>query len=185
MPIDLSQLDDEFRADLDEVFEKCKGLGVVMRPYCGTREPAEQARLWRQSRSRERIETQIAELQQLGAPYLAEVIESVGPQSGRHVTNAIPGLSWHQWGEAIDCFWLVDRDAEWSTTKKATLTDGRLMNGYRLYAEVAGEIGLTAGGLWRRLKDWPHLQKHSGSVKSVHPTMREIDREMKARWGPI
>ena len=39
------------------------------------------------------------------ANFLASVLDGVGPQHGPHVTNALPGLSWHQWGEAVDCFW--------------------------------------------------------------------------------
>src|SRR5262249_20995053 len=127
--------------------------GIEMRPYTTLRDPFEQARLWRQSRSHEQIERKIQEFREAHAEFLAHCLESVGPQSGDPVTNAAPGLSWHQWGEAVDCFWLVNGQAEWSTTK---LVNG--LNGYRVYAEEAQRLGLTAGGLWSGLKDWPHVQ---------------------------
>src|SRR6185369_14731386 len=99
------------------------------------------------------IALKIASLRDQGAPFLAHCLESVGPQSGDPVTNAIPGLSWHQWGEAMDCVWIVDGAAEWSTTRKV---NG--VNGYRAYANEAVRLGLTAGGFFRSLKDWPHVQ---------------------------
>lgn len=89
-----------------------------MRPNAGLRDPFEQAKLWRQSRSIEEILAAIDELRSVGAPFLAHCLESVGPQHGDPVTNAPPGYSWHQWGEAVDCFWLLGGKAEWSSTKK-------------------------------------------------------------------
>lgn len=185
MPIDLGGLDFQFRQTVDQVLQKCQHLGIVMRPYFALRNPFKQAEFWRQSRSREEIDAKISELREKEAFYLADVIESVGPQFGDHVTNAIPGLSWHQWGEAIDCYWLVDGEAEWSSAKKAALSDGRSMNGYRLYAEEGEALGLTAGGFWKSFKDWPHLQKRDEGVRSYIPSLKQIDEEMEAKWGEL
>ena len=98
-------------------------------------------------------------------------------QSGRHVTDAIPGLSWHQWGEAFDSFWVVDGEAEWSTTREI---NG--LNGYRVYAVEAERLGLTAGGHWTNFKDWPHVQLRSASSPKSVFTIQEIDREMRERF---
>ena len=113
-----------------------------------------------------------------GAPFLAHCLELAGPQNGKLATRAIPGLSWHQWGEAIDSFWVVDGAAEWSTTKQI---DGQ--NGYRVYAEEASKLGLDAGGLWRRFKDWPHVQLRSEPSPLGAMTLVQIDAEMSRRFG--
>ncbi len=135
----------------------------------------------RQSRSIEEIQEAIRKLEQRGALFLAHVLHSVGPQFGDHVTDALPGLSWHQWGEAVDCFWFLDGQAEWSTREKVTLRDGREINGYRLYGEEGEQRGLTSGGFWNDLVDWPHLQKKRGSVLD-HFSWPEIDQAMQQRF---
>ncbi len=100
-----------------------------------------------------------------GAEFLAFCIESVGPQSGPEVTKAPPGLSWHQWGEAFDSFWVVNGDAEWSTTRKI---NG--LNGYHVYAEEAAKIGVTPGGLWTTFKDCHthNLDPPNVQLRSTH-----------------
>ena len=175
---DLSALVDEFRPKVIALLQRCSARGTPMRPYSTLRSPFEQARLWRQSRSKEEIEARIVELRNRSAPFLADCIERVGSQLGDPVTNAIPGLSWHQWGEAVDCFWLVGGAAEWSTTKKI---NG--LNGYQVYAEEAQSAGLTAGGLWSSFKDWPHVQLRSASSPLKVMSLTAIDMEMKQRFG--
>jgi peptidoglycan LD-endopeptidase CwlK len=94
------------------------------------------------------------------------------------VTNALPGLSWHQWGEALDCFWVVDGAAEWSTRR---LVNG--LNGYHVYADEAKRLELTAGGFFRSLKDWPHVQLDKAGSPLGRFSILEIDAEMKSRFG--
>lgn len=176
---DLGLLVDGFRPKMIALLERCAARDMAMRPYFTLRSPFEQARLWRQSRSKEEIEAKIAELESKSAPFLADCIARVGPQHGDPVTNAIPGLSWHQWGEAVDCFWLVDGEAEWSSRKEI---NG--LNGYQIYAEEAQAAGLTAGGLWTSFKDWPHVQLRSASSPLKSISLVDIDKEMKERFGP-
>jgi peptidoglycan LD-endopeptidase CwlK len=178
MAADLSVLVPSFRNKVNNLLARCARRGVVMRPYFTIRTPLEQAKLWRQSRSIEQIEAKIDELRAADAPFLARCIEKVGEQNGDPVTNAIPGLSWHQWSEAVDCFWLVDNDAEWSANK---LIDGQ--NGYRVYAEEAVRLKLTAGGNFTSLKDWPHVQLRTQGSPASLMTLPEIDAEMKARFA--
>ena len=178
MGIDTTALTPEFNSKLTDLLAACQDQGVEMRPYFGIRTPFEQAKLWRQSRTREEINKKIAELQDKGAPFLGHCLESVGPQNGPYVTNALPGLSWHQWGEAVDCFWVVAGQAEWSTVKKVNAC-----NGYRVYANCAVQLGVDAGGLWRSLKDWPHVQlRKAGSPTGVWG-IDEIDQRMRERFG--
>ncbi|MEO5938977.1 MAG: D-alanyl-D-alanine carboxypeptidase family protein [Sphingomonas sp.] len=110
MPISLDGLDHDFRAKLGVCLAHCADRGAVMVPYFGIRTPIEQGALWRQSRSVQEVAARIAELHAKGAPYLAHAIDAAGPRHGPHVTNAVPGYSWHQWGEAMDCF-------GWSTAR--------------------------------------------------------------------
>jgi peptidoglycan L-alanyl-D-glutamate endopeptidase CwlK len=178
MAADLDKLQPALKVKALRLLKRCLARGCEMRPNVGLRDPFDQARLWRQSRSIEEITEKIKELELAGAAFLAECLRSVGPQHGKHVTDTPPGFSWHQWGEALDCFWLVDGKAEWSTTK---LVGG--VNAYRIYADEAEPIGLTAGGHWKRFKDWPHVQlraaDNAGSVMSV----QDINASMKARFG--
>ena len=178
MPALLDNLDPRFRAKVQTLIEAVKAKGCEMRPYNGLRTPLEQARFWRQSRSIEEIEAKIAQLKKSRAPFLAQCIEEAGPQNGGRITNAPPGLSWHQWGEAVDCFWVVNSAAEWSIRKRVNDR-----NGYETYAAVAKSIGLTAGGFFKSLKDWPHVQlREAGSPLSAM-SMVEINDEMERRFG--
>ena len=45
-------------------------------------------------------------------------------------------------------------------------------------------LGLTAGGYWQSLKDWPHIQKRSSSSPvSAGMTYEQIDKKMKEIYG--
>jgi peptidoglycan L-alanyl-D-glutamate endopeptidase CwlK len=177
MAADLQKLQPTLKTKLLDLIDRCASRGIVMRPSNGLRDPFEQGKLWRQSRSIEEIDETIKKLISSGAPFLAHCISSVGPQHGSHVTDTPPGVSWHQWGEAVDCFWLVDGKAEWSTKK---LING--LNGYKIYANEAAGSGLTAGGLWPKFKDWPHVQLRSESNAASVMSLVEIDREMRMRF---
>ena len=168
----------EFRPKARTLLANCLNRGIEMRPNETLRSPFEQGKLWRQSRTKEQVRSKIKELRDAGAPFLAFCIESLGPQSGPEVTKAVPGLSWHQWGEALDSFWVVNGGAEWSTTKKI---NG--LNGYHVYAEEAASIGVTPGGLWPTFKDWPHAQFRSAKSPTVIHSLTEIDQIMKERFG--
>jgi hypothetical protein len=178
MAANLDLLVTEFRNKVLELLARCNSRGYEMRPYVSLRDPYEQARLWRQSRSIEVINEKIQELESAGAAFLVQCLRSVGPQHGDPVTNALPGLSWHQWGEAADCFWVLDGRDEWSTKK---LVAGR--NGYKVYANEAEAMGITAGGNWKNLKDWPHVQLRSAGSPLTEMSLREIDAAMKQRFG--
>ena len=178
MSRDLNDLKPDFKSKVEELLQLTENAGYTMRPFFTLRTPLDQAKLWRQSKPIGQINNQISIFNNAGADFLSHCLESVGPQDGNHVTNAPPGYSWHQWGEGLDCFWLVDNKAEWSSRTKI---NGN--NGYRIYADLAVSIGLSAGGFWRSFKDWPHVQlrKESGP-KSVF-SMGQINEEMIARFG--
>jgi peptidoglycan L-alanyl-D-glutamate endopeptidase CwlK len=80
-------------------------------------------------------------------------------------------------GEAMDCFWVVEGKAEWSTRK--TIDD---VNGYKVYAEEAVNLGLEAGGYWSSLKDWTHIQLRPESNPGSIFTIMQISDAMKQRF---
>ena len=180
----MSDLKPGFRAEVKTLLKSCKDKGVETKPFFTLRTPEEQARLWRQSRSTQEVKDAIASLDRDGAPYLAKVLRDVGPHYGQPVTNALPGNSWHQWGKACDCYWLVETGkAEWSSAKKITLPDGTKGNGYRIYADLAKAQRLTAGGFWTSPKDWPHVQQHAESSPCKLQSWPDIEKAMKKKFG--
>ncbi len=177
MPISLAGLVPEFASSLENLIAKCKDKGYEMRPNNGLRTPLAQAKLWRQSRSIEEITAKIDEFKSQGALFLANCIATAGPQHGDHATNAPPGFSWHQWGEAMDCFWVLDGKAEWSTTKQV---DGA--NAYHVFADIGSSLGLTPGGHWPKFKDWPHVQLSKHDSPAAEKSLIEIDDAMKKKF---
>jgi peptidoglycan LD-endopeptidase CwlK len=175
---DIADLVPELRSQSGTLIQRCRARGIEMRIYETLRTPQEQGKIWRQSRTREQVQAKLRELRDAGGEFLAFCIESVGPQSGRHVTDATPGFSWHQWGESFDAFWVVNGGAEWSTTRKI---NG--LNGYRVYAEEAENMGLTPGGHWPNFKDWPHVQLTSERNPRSRFSVEEIDRKMREKFG--
>jgi peptidoglycan L-alanyl-D-glutamate endopeptidase CwlK len=180
MPVDYEDFHPEFSVEVDNLLAACSAAGIEMVPTYAVRTPWEQARIWRQSRSRQQVQEMVASLRNRGADWLAECLESVGPQKdGPKATGSIPGYSWHNWGEAIDCVWVVDKKQEWSTTR---LVNG--VNGYKLYADIAEKMGLTHGlrrgheNEW----DWVHVQLRPISVEKAY-TVEAVEREMMVRYG--
>jgi peptidoglycan LD-endopeptidase CwlK len=178
MAANLDLLNPQLKAKVNTLIARCAQRGFEMRPNNGLRDPFEQAKLWRQSRSIEEIRRKMDEFSAQGATFLVECLRSVGPQHGDHVTDAPPGFSWHQWGEALDSFWLLDGKAEWSTKK---LVGG--LNAYHVYADEAAALGLTAGGHWKKFKDWPHVQLPLDSSPLASLSVLEIDAAMEAGFG--
>lgn len=178
MAVNLNALNPQFRDKIIQLEQACKNAGYAMVPTQGIRSPLEQGKLWRQSRPSAEIHQKIAELNDHGLAFLAHCIEAAGPQNGAHVTNSIPGLSWHQWGEAVDCVWIVNGKEEWSVDK---LVNGK--NGYKVYAILAEQLGLTAGGHWTSFKDWPHVQLHTAPGPNAIYSLQQINDIMKQRFG--
>jgi len=168
----LKSQNSEFAEKIIDVLEACKNQDAEMRPYCFIRDPWTQAKLWRQSRTKIEIDRMINKLKQENARFLAEILDSVGPQSGRWATNCVPGSSWHQWGKAVDCFAVGGCNrAIWTAKHKS----------YSIYAEEAKKRGLMAGFHWNRV-DAVHVQESSYSVRGTY-TWEQISHEMENRYG--
>jgi peptidoglycan LD-endopeptidase CwlK len=178
MSRELSLLIPEFRTKLEQLLEACKQRGIKMSPFFTLRTPLEQAALWKQGRTATDAELKSLALENAGAHYLAECLRKVQPKETNRVTDALPGYSWHQWGEACDCAWLDSNNKiTWNAEKKL---GG--VNGYQLYAEEAVKLGLTAGAHFTHLKDYPHVQLRSDDSPSSLGLVA-IDQEMKKRFG--
>jgi hypothetical protein len=172
---ELSALTAEFGKLAAELLANCEQKGAPMRPFYTLRGPGVQARLWCQSRSAVQIQAQAAALRKAGAPWLASLLDVKFSMSGPAVTNALPGLSWHQWGEAVDCFAVgVTGAAIWDPKHSS----------YRIYAEEAKNLGLEAGGLWTRFPDAVHVQwRKAPSPLSAGLSWISIEEEMARRFG--
>ncbi len=170
---DIELLEPDFRESVTQLLTRCEKRGFILRPFFTQRDVYEQAKLWRQSRPWPQIETAINDMTLGGASWLADVLESVGPQSDKWATNALPGQSWHQHGEALDCFVLNQETngAIWDSKHE----------GYRIYAKEAVTLGLDAGYYWQR-RDAVHVQKEAGRVMDRY-SWAELDELMKSRFG--
>lgn len=170
--VDLGFLRPEFLEKTKAVLQKCKQRGVDLRVYTTVRGPLLQAKLWRQSRTIEEINRTVKRFRQEGAEYLATLIEDAGPCYGRWATNNPPGLSWHQWQEAVDAYVVSD-------TTRAIWTP--LNPGYAVYAEEAKKLDLTACYYWEH-RDAVQVQYRSQQVVDIY-SLAEIDREMRKRFA--
>jgi hypothetical protein len=177
MSLNLKDLKDDFRVKVNDLLKHCSNRGISMQPYYTLRTPFEQARLWRKSRTNAEVVQMISQLREKGADFLAHCLESVGPQTtGKWETDSPPGFSWHQWGEAVDCVWIINQKTEWSTTKLVNN-----VNGYEVYANEAAKIGLTSLGA--SIGDWVHVQlrKETGPQKLL--TLEQINQSMEKQFG--
>ena len=141
----MEDLNSRFLTILNRVLRACEKRGYHLKPYCTKRDVWEQAKLYRQSRTWLEIKKDISNLKNDGADFLAKVLLEVGPQYGRWATNALPGFSWHQYGEACDCFVLENYKAIWNPNHE----------GYLVFHEEAIKRGIVT---LRTIHDANHIQ---------------------------
>ena len=122
--------------------------------YCTHRSVEEQAILYRQSRPLSRIKNKARELSDnYGRADLAKVLMDVGPQHGKHVTDAGPGQSMHNYSYAFDGVPLRHGKPVWGTRAKADLVL------WAVYGDLADAAGLEWAGHWTRFREFPHCQQ--------------------------
>jgi len=165
----LEELNKDFRLNVIDLIKACKKRGVCIVPYCTYRDLYKQAILWRQSRRWVEIKREVRELEDTGISFLASIIRDVGVHIGpaQHITNAIPGLSWHQYREAVDCYILRRGLAVWDPNDK----------GYKIYREEGLKLGMAIG----TADDWGHLQSSENRVVDVYGSMANINNTMLIR----
>ncbi|WP_448701682.1 M15 family metallopeptidase [Mucilaginibacter sp. AW1-3] len=179
MGVDLNLLVPGFKPKVEALLVNLKQQGLIFIPSEGLRDPFTQARYWRQSNKAAVVKAKIQELKDDGADFLAHCLESVGPQpDGDWLTSAIPGYSWHQWGEAVDCLWYVNKRV---ISGEGTVIDGK--KGYELYATEAKKLGLEAGYFWTSHQDADHVQLRAAASPAGLYSLADINRIMKERFS--
>ena len=158
---DLKDLVPEIKEKAEIVKQACQAAaGFDLLIYCTLRSLEEQARLFRQSRSREEITMKQQKLRGQGFGFLADVIEGVGPCNGRHVTNAAPGESWHNYTEAWDAVPLINGKPAWNYLEARDYWDA--------YGEAVRQVGMNWAGDWVSFREYPHAQlRHGGNPLTV------------------
>lgn len=155
-----------------KVVEICKEQGVDILIYCTLRGLEEQARLYRQSRSRTVINAKIEQLRERGLGFLADIVEGVGVCNGAHVTNACAGESWHNYKEAFDGIPLINGKAAWSYEDNKEAWD--------IYGAACESVGLNWLGNSKSFNEKPHAQLREGgnplklySPEFIHELLKE------------
>lgn len=156
--LDFTKLAPEFSSKLKELISHMESLGHKVNPYYGIRTLAEQARIWRRSRSSAEVSAMFDTLEANNCPYALEVLKSVGPQlTGPWGTNTYM-FSYHLIGRAADVF--VDGDMKGGAV-------------YDVLAEEALKVGLTPGRYFSH-PDSGHVQLGSKELTRTY-TMAEMD----------
>lgn len=109
--------------------------GVTVVQFQGDVDYATQARLWAQSRTSFERDRACDYLANSGAPRLADILRTQVCLCGRWATNALPGGSWQQFGEAALLVAVEDGRAVWKRECPA----------YRWLAFEAVPLGLFSG----------------------------------------
>lgn len=149
---ELSDLHRDMEEIANHVICECADDGVDLLIYCTYRSLDEQARLYRQSRPIKVINAKARQLKDRGFGFLAEALIRVGPQpTGPHVTNAAPGESAHNYGEAFDAVPLVGGKAAWSYANNREL--------WQIYGAACETFDLVWAGNWKTFVEYPHAQR--------------------------
>jgi len=169
MAAKLEELNKDFRIKVIDLIQACRKRSVTIVPFCTYRDVFRQAILWRQSRRWVEIIREIRLLEADEISFLASIIRVVGSHTGpvMHVTYAIPGLSWHQYGEAVDCY--ISRDG-------VPVFDA-CDNGYKIYRYEGLKLGMAISNA----DDWCHLQSSPNRIMDVYKSMENVNNTMLIR----
>lgn len=184
----LGRLDPDFRDKLKAVAQGVQQRGFRIVAYDGLRDPWTQAIYWRQSRTRDQVVAKIEFLREKGAPFIAEILESVGPQTGKPVTDVVPGMSFHQYGRAADVYVVSpqSRRALWYEEAKDGAEYDLAVELYAKYGQVAKAQGLVWGGDWSSPFDPGHVQgQKQRTPLQEYGGYPQVDAEMRRRWEKL
>jgi peptidoglycan L-alanyl-D-glutamate endopeptidase CwlK len=135
-----------------KVIEECKKQGVDLLIYCTFRSFEEQAFLYKKTRSEEEVRIRYPYLKSLNLDFIIEILEKVKVPfvtiASRHVTYALPGQSWHNYGKAFDAVPIYNGKPLWRTNNVE----------WQIYGKIATKNSLEWGGNWKRFCEYPHVQ---------------------------
>jgi peptidoglycan L-alanyl-D-glutamate endopeptidase CwlK len=144
---------------------RCADAGFELLIYCTLRDAQEQARLYRQSRTKEQVQKKMDQLTAKGFPSLAKILKDVGPQkTAPKVTNAGPGESFHQYNRAYDCVPVLQGKPIWGTGGEGAALWDKV-------GKLGKKCGLEWAGDWTTFREFPHFQFTDG--KDVADFMQE------------
>jgi hypothetical protein len=155
----LDDLVPEFQEKIQQMIENVAARGIKIVPYSTLRSPLIQAQNYCIGRTDTQILNIIRTFQNLGCENLRVIMQFALSTRKKTtikqkiITNALPGQSWHNWGEAVDCY--VENPpgkADWNHPE-----------GYKIMQEEAEKLGLTSGGSFKRLVEPVHTQLRPGS----------------------
>ncbi len=171
MSADMNDLTPVFRAKVQTALKALAEEGLIFKPYFTLRDPVIQAKLWRQSRSAPVVQTQIQELEEMNCGFIAACFAKAGPADGPWATNALPGLSWHQYGEAVDCF-LTDATGRpiWETPK------------YARFGQVGDANAMFWGG---HFGDSDHWQNRKTEPSAAFGSLKLINDQLEIDWPKL
>lgn len=176
----LNELDTDFSERIKILLDNCNAKGINFRLVEGIRNPFKQAVYWKQSRSSVEVKKTIKRLQNQNADFIAYCLFIIGEHSiGNLITNALPGISWHQYGLAVDCVWVVDSNPCWDINK---FHNG--VNGYDILAHEAEKLNICSGHNWKSIKDSYHLQANFTSPSDIY-SLEEISSKMEIRYSHL
>lgn len=144
---------------------RCADAGFELLIYCTLRDEHEQARLYRQSRTKEQVQKKMDQLTAKGFPALAKILKDVGPQkTAPKVTNAGPGESFHQYNRAYDCVPVFQGKPIWGTGGEGAALWDKV-------GKLGKKCGLEWAGDWTTFREFPHFQFTDG--KDIADFMQE------------
>ncbi len=155
------------REGLDNVLAYCTARNIDLLVTCTYRSPEEQAELY--ASGRVDLRTKIEVMRCAGLAPMAELLEKVTPKPNlKKLTNAGPGESFHQLGEAFDVCPLVNGKPMWDSSHPA----------WQVYGTAVRRSGLFWAGDWPRFREYPHAQLGRHGNPLVQYSAEEILRRI-------
>jgi len=177
----LNGVDPSFAFKVTLLLRSCESKGVDFLLTEGLRDPYKQANLWKNGRSDIDIAEKIEFLRIQNASFIANCLLKIDDLTSINdtSTNALPGESWHQFGLAVDCAWLIGDKLCWDNK---FLFNG--INGYEILANEAERLNICSGHSWTTLKDSCHLQANFATPSQMF-SWKEINNTMEKRFGHL
>lgn len=148
----LSDLTPETHEKCEQVIAGCKARGVDLLVYCTFRSLTDQAELFRHGRT----SWEIRDALQNRRPDERLVKDLINAESipGARVTNALPGYSFHQYGEAFDAAPMKNGKILWMQSSLE----------WQIYGDEVRKAGLFWAGDWKGIfVEFPHSQLRAES----------------------